>query len=88
MATKLGLPQPMGALVNEVTLNGPASAAGLRSQDVILAVNGVKIADGRDLAATIFEFGPNTTVKVTVLRNNKHEVIKVKLGLLPSVRKD
>ena len=83
-AASLGLPEPKGALISEVTANGPAAASGLKTQDAILQVNGAKIADSRELARKIAEFAPNTTVDVQVWRGNASQMIKVKLGLFPS----
>lgn len=83
-AASLGLPEPKGALVSEVTPNGPAAASGLKTQDAILQVNGEKIADSRDLARKIAEFTPNTTVDVRIWRGNADQVVKVKLGLFPT----
>jgi len=85
-AASLGLKQPKGALVNDVTPNGPAAAAGLKSQDAILSVNGEPIADSRELARKIAEFAPNTTVDVKVLRSNKEMDVKVTLGTFPGSR--
>ncbi len=83
-AASLGLPEPKGALISEVTPNGPAAASGLKTQDAILQINGAKIADSRELARKIAEFAPNTTVDVQVWRGNASQTIKVKLGLFPS----
>jgi len=85
-AASLGLADAKGALVNEVTANGPAAAAGLRVQDAILAVNGERISDSRDLARKIAEFNPKATVQVQVLRDGKEVTIPVKLGTFPSSR--
>jgi serine protease Do len=79
-AASLGLPDAKGALVNEVTANGPAAAAGLRNGDAILSINGDRIADSRELARKIAGFTPDTTIDVRVLRGGKEELVKVKLG--------
>lgn len=83
-AASLGLPEPKGALVSEVTANGPAAAAGLKTQDAILQINTDKIADSRDLARKIAEFTPDTNVDVKIWRNNAEQTVKVKLGLFPN----
>jgi serine protease Do len=83
-AASLGLSEPKGALVSEVTPNGPAAASGIKTQDAILQVNGTKIADSRELARKIAEFAPNTTVDVQVWRGNAMQTVKVKLGLFPT----
>jgi serine protease Do len=83
-AASLGLSEAKGALVTEVTTPGPAAEAGLKNGDAILAVNGSKIADSRDLARQIAGFNPNTKVDVQVLRGQKEQTIGVKLGKFPS----
>jgi serine protease Do len=83
-AASLGLGEAKGALVADVTSPSPAAEAGLKSGDTILSVNGVKIADSRDLARTIAGFAPGTSVDVKLLRAQKEQTIPVKLGLLPS----
>lgn len=82
-AASIGLAAAHGALVSEVTPNGPAAKSGIKTQDAILQVNGEKIADSRDLARKIAELPPNSDVDVKVWRNNAEQSIKVKLGLFP-----
>ena len=82
-AASLGLKEAHGALVSEVSPNGPAAVAGLKTQDAILTVNNDKIADSRDLARKIAELSPDTPVDIKVWRNNSEQSIKVKLGLFP-----
>src|SRR5262249_20279278 len=82
-AAALGLKEAKGALVSEVTPNGPAAGSGLKVQDAIIQVNNEKIADSRDLARKIADFSPDTTVDVKVWRNNTEETVKVKLGKFP-----
>jgi serine protease Do len=83
-AASLGLGEAKGALVAEVTSPSPAAEAGIKTGDAILAVNGHKIADSRDLARQIASFAPGAKIDVKVLRDQKEQVIPVKLGLLPS----
>jgi serine protease Do len=87
-AASIGLAEARGALVSEVTPNGPAAAAGLRAQDAILQVNEERIADSRDLARKIAEIAPNTAVDVKVWRNNAEQSIKVKLGTFPGSKEE
>ena len=83
-AASLGLGEAKGALVNEVTAGGPAADAGLKNGDTILAVNGSKVADSRDLARQIAGFAPNSKVDVRILRGQKEQTVAVKLGKFPS----
>ena len=87
-AASLGLSEPRGALITEITANGPAAASGLKSQDAILQIDKDKIADSRDLARRIAELSPNTDVDVKVWRNNAEQVVKVKLGTFPGGKED
>jgi serine protease Do len=82
-AAALGLPNAKGALVSDLTPDGPAEASGLKPQDAILQVNKDTIADSRDLARKIAEYAPDTTVDVKVWRNNGEQLVKVKLGKFP-----
>ncbi len=79
-AASLGLGETRGALVNEVTADGPAARAGLKNGDTILSVNGGKIADSRDLARRVAALAPNDTADVVVLRGGKEQQVAVKLG--------
>jgi serine protease Do len=83
-AASLGLNEAKGALVADVTSPSPAAEAGVKSGDTILSVNGVRVADSRDLARQIAAFAPGTKVDLRVLRAQKEQTIPVKLGLLPS----
>ncbi len=87
-AASLGLAEPRGALVTEVTSNGPAAGSGLKAQDAIMQINSDRIADSRDLARKIAELQPNTSVDVKVWRNNAEQVVKVKLGTFPGGKED
>lgn len=83
-AASLGLREPRGALVNEVTASGPAASSTLKAGDVVLAVNGAKVDNSRDLARKIAEFTPGTTVTLEVSRYGKSESVPVKLGTFPN----
>jgi len=82
-ASAIGLTEAKGALVSEVTPNGPAAGSGLKVQDAIIAVNDQKINDSRDLARKIADFAPDTTVNVKVWRANAEESFKIRLGKFP-----
>ena len=80
VADSLGLKAAKGALISEPQPNGPAAKAGLKSGDIVDAINGKKIDDARALARTIASFAPGTSVTLSVLRNGKSQEITVTLG--------
>lgn len=84
MAASLGLSEAHGALISDVTEDGPAEKSGVKPGDAVLFVNGEKIADSRDLARKIAAYTPNSTVDVKVRRANRDVTIKVKLGTFPT----
>jgi serine protease Do len=84
MAQSLGLSEAKGALVSEVQSPSPAAMAGIKRGDTILSVNGVTVADSRDLSRQIAGFKPDTTVELKLVRAQKEQTLQVKLGLLPS----
>ncbi len=82
-AQAYGLDEPMGALVNEVTPDTPASKAGLEHGDVLLEVDGRKIKETRDLIDYVAGRGPGVTVDLLVLRDGKRIEKKVDLAERP-----
>jgi serine protease Do len=84
IAEGLGLKSTKGALVAQPQRGGPAEAAGLKSGDVITAVDGQKIDNPRELARRIATLGPGKTAEIAYLRNGAEKTAKLKLGKLPT----
>ncbi|MDB5510254.1 MAG: protease Do [Hyphomicrobiales bacterium] len=84
IADSLGAKTAEGALVADLQSGSPAGAAGIRSGDIIVAVEGQRIETPRELARKIAAFGPNRTVKVTYLRAGSERTADVRLGNLPN----
>jgi len=84
IADSLGLKNTDGALVAEPTPNGPAVKAGIKSGDVIVAVNGERIANSRELARRIAQMAPGNTARLTILQKGSEKTVNVTLGELPS----
>lgn len=76
--------QPTGALVGEVTPKSPSEKAGMKSGDVITAVNGKKITDARELRLMIGSMAPGTKVQLEVNREGQSKIINVELGEMPA----
>jgi len=84
LAASLGLDKAKGALVDETTNDSPASRAGLKPGDVIVAVNGMPVTGSRDLAQKIGAMAPGTSIKLSVMRNGNSKEIGIKLAEMPS----
>ncbi len=95
LAEALDLPVKDGLLVEEVTRGGPAATAGLHGGDrqamagmrriatggdLIVAIDGQKIANQFDLNVALNRKRPGDTVAVTVYRGGKKIDVPVKLG--------
>ena len=84
LADDLGLKGTTGALVAAAQKDSPAAAAGVKSGDVITAVDGETVADPHDLARRIAAMGPKKTVKLAIIRNGSPMTIDVTLGTMPA----
>ena len=69
-------PDNLGSIIAGTFPNGPAAKAGLKVYDVIMEVNGEKVADTQDLVNKISDLGVGTKVKVKYLRNNRGQAIE------------
>src|SRR5690606_21571643 len=82
IADGVGLPNARGAIVREPTEDGPAGAAGIKSGDIILKVDGDQIDDALDLSRTIAGKAPDSTVELTLWRDGAETTISVQLTQL------
>ena len=84
LAKAFGQKEPQGALVGDVSPDGPADKAGLKRGDIIVEVNGKPVTDSNELRMSISMMQPDTTVKLKVERDGGPRELSVKLGELPS----
>ncbi|PZR91555.1 MAG: HtrA protease/chaperone protein [Stutzerimonas stutzeri] len=84
VADAIGLKDAKGALIAEAQANGPAAKAGLKRGDTILAVNGEKIADARELSRKIATFAPGTKTSLTIWRDGKEREVTFEVGRQPA----
>src|SRR4030095_6125502 len=73
-----------GALVGDITPEGPASRSDLKKGDIILSLNGQLIANANQLRLRIGELAPDASVKLKVLRDGKTHEVTVKLSEFPA----
>ena len=68
-----------GVYINDVTGNSGAKEAGLKGGDVIIAINGVRVAKSSQLLEQIARYRPGDKVKVDYLRAGKESSANVTL---------
>ena len=86
IANSLGMKQAGGAIVDEPEAGSPAALAGIKSGDVITALNGTPVKDSRELARTIGMMAPKSSLALTILRNGQTKSVQLMLGEMPSER--
>jgi serine protease Do len=77
-----------GAFVQAVAPGGPAEKAGLKAEDVIVAINGKPVKTSGDLVNTVTSTPLGTALNVTAMRDGKRESFKVVVGDLAEVFPD
>jgi len=80
MAASLGISDPKGAIVAAVVPDSPASRAGFRLGDVIVAVNGHDIADSHELTRRVAGLAAGKSASFAILRDGRHQSIDVMIG--------
>ena len=83
IAESLGLEKAEGVLVADVVPDSPAARAGLLRADVVTAVEGRSMADGKSLAREVGAKDPGDDVTLTVIRDGKPLEVAVELGGWP-----
>ncbi|MFT4758639.1 MAG: serine protease Do [Paraglaciecola sp.] len=78
-AKELGLPSIEGVYISNVTANGGAFDAGIRSGDVVIGINGLKISNIPTLQEQVGRYRPGNTIAVEYIRNSKKYTTNVTL---------
>src|SRR5690606_518094 len=82
IAESLGLEAEKGALVAEVTPEGPADKGGIKTGDIILEFDNNEINGMRELPRVVADHSVDEKVNIVVLREGKKKTLSVKLGEL------
>jgi serine protease Do len=69
-----------GALIASVTPNSPASRAGLKTGDVVTAVDGRRVETGSDLQVIVSEDAPGSKIQLEVMRNGQPQRVDLTVG--------
>jgi serine protease Do len=83
LAQGFGLSTERGALVASTQDGTPAEKAGLKSGDVITAVDGEPVANARELTRKIGALKPGAKAEITYLRDGKERTATVALASQP-----
>ncbi|MBB5574325.1 DegQ family serine endoprotease [Rhizobium paranaense] len=80
VAAAVGLSQPQGALVANVSDGTPAADAGLKSGDIVTAVGSETVKTPKDLSRLVADLSPGDKRSLTVWRNGKSIDVNVTVG--------
>ncbi|MDG2394226.1 MAG: trypsin-like peptidase domain-containing protein [Thalassotalea sp.] len=72
--------QLKGIVIDEVTPQGPADLAGLVKGDVIYQIGNTNIISINQALDIIAETKPNSVLKLSLIRDNSHKILNVKIG--------
>ena len=79
----LGLKSSDGALVQDVTAGSPGARAGIRTYDLIVAVDGAAVAGNDQLIQLIAARQPGTTATLQIVRDGRPMNMPIKLAERP-----
>jgi serine protease Do len=82
LAQSFGLDRPRGALVAAVEKGSPAEKAGIKSGDVLLAINGRTIERSAELPPLVAAVKPLTKARFEVWREGKSRTLELAVGEL------
>lgn len=77
LAAGLGLPQKWGVVLEDVHPKSPAAAAGLQAGDVVLALDGKTMENGRQFEVNLYRRAVGDSATVTVLRGSDRFTVRV-----------
>ncbi len=83
MAKALDLKDSNGAIIAQVIPDSPAASSDIKEQDIITAVDGIKVEDASGLNNIVASRRPGDKVKFERLRDHKPKSVYVKLGTRP-----
>lgn len=69
-----------GVFVTQVEPGGPGDKAGIKMEDIIVALNGQPVRDGDDLVSRISNTPVGSDATITILRDGRKTDLKVKVG--------
>jgi len=83
LADSFGLGRDHGAIIAGVVRGGPADRAGVRPGDILVSVQGKKVANTNDMLNLVANLAPGDTATMTVMRKNRETRVDVTVGRRP-----
>ncbi|QNA91208.1 trypsin-like serine protease [Massilia sp. Dwa41.01b] len=83
LADSFGLARKSGTIIAGVVRNGPADRAGVRPGDILLAVEGKKVANTGEMLNLIAGLAPGAKARLTLMRQNRESTVAVTVGKRP-----
>jgi len=84
LAAGLGIPKDRGELIRSVEPNSPGQKAGLKTGDIVVAVNGEEVNSQQSLSYLIARVQPGNPAKLSVIRDGKPLTLTATVGTRPS----
>ncbi|MFO1436245.1 MAG: DegQ family serine endoprotease [Gammaproteobacteria bacterium] len=81
LAQSFGLKTPNGALISEVESNSPAAKAGVKSGDVIVAVNDQLVEDSVTLSRLVADMKPGDRAHLRIFRQGQTSELTATIGV-------
>ena len=78
-------PAEMGVLISNIVPDGPAEKAGIKPQDVVVAINDRRIATYKQMILMMKQISPDNEVSLKVKRGNEYKHLKAKLTSPPAI---
>jgi len=86
LAATFGLPNVHGIVITDLFKNSPAHLGGLKPGDIITKINDQTLLNEKEAMNLIASMAPGSTVKITLIRQNKVKQIDVTIGVRPKER--
>lgn len=83
LSRAFGLNRPRGAFVDEVQPGSPAERAGVLTNDIVLAFNGIEIEQSSQLPFYVGQVRPGTRAVLSIMRDGQQMDLDVTVGALP-----
>lgn len=69
-----------GIYIAQISVDGPSKTSGLKVGDIITKVDNISINKMSELRSYIYTKKPGDEVSLTILRNKREKIVKIKLG--------